>query len=277
MASWRTRLSELIMWPASRLPQSARSLLSASLLAPIGRQTLTILSGRSNDVPVRILAGPLKGMQMVLDLAETRSYVLGTYEVPVTRAVQNRCLTGMIVCDVGAHLGYFTLLFSKLGSERVFSFEPFPPNMACLLKTINLNKLSNVTLVPAAVSDYSGFIAFQPHKSSSMGKVVREEVTSSGCLVPVVALDNFLEKNGVRQIHLVKIDVEGEEIRVLQGMHRTLRRNHPQILCEFHNDALAITGAEMLAGLGYRLFRIDSKGYVPIPPADCRGGHIWAE
>src|SRR5271168_535718 len=97
--------------------------------------------------------GALEGYRMRIDWKRFRSFVYGTWEPEVLAAVTSNITPGMTVIDVGAHIGYYTLLFAKTAgpSGRVISFEPLPQNFALLQENIGLNHLDNVLALPQAV------------------------------------------------------------------------------------------------------------------------------
>jgi FkbM family methyltransferase len=153
-----------------------------------------------------------------------RTYVVGRYEPEVTRCFMALVKSGMTVVDVGANVGYYTLLASRLvGDEgRVYSFEPYPPAFEALVANIEANECHNVTVVPAAVSDHSGMSGFHVDPYGAEGYLASAE---SDMVVPCTTLDDYFGALGWPAVHLVKMDIEGSEPAALRGMRTLLQRN----------------------------------------------------
>ena len=123
---------------------------------------------------VEIAAGRLEGLQMQLDLQSEKDYWLGTYETELERALSERVKAGMVVYDLGANIGYISLLAARLTGEkgRVFSFEALPGNQERLHTNAGLNAgLAPISVVPKAVAEHSGKAVFLVHRSGGMGKM----------------------------------------------------------------------------------------------------------
>jgi FkbM family methyltransferase len=182
------------------------------------------------------------------------------YEEHVTRRLTDFLSPGSVFVDVGASLGFFTVLAGRLvgPAGRVISCEPGPQNHSVLLLNIVTNNLKNVELCPLAVSDGPGILFY----SRSGGNGVIDEYDGDpaslgvGDLVEARALDRLIDPDV--QVDVMKVDVEGAEGQVFRGAEKTLRRCSPTIFFEFSPPALEVrsgmTGIEMLsllAGLGY--------------------------
>lgn len=186
-----------------------------------------------------------------------------------------------ITLDVGAYVGYYTLLAAHANPEgRVFAFEPMPSPRERLLRHLALNGLANAECVAAAAGAEDGeadlFHVPQtlPTSSSLSLEFMGRARDLSRLRVPVRALDSFLEERGVTGIDLVKIDTESTEPAVLAGLERTLRRDRPFVFCE----VLAGRGAEgrlesLLAPRGYRFFLLNPEG--PQEKAHVVGDPVW--
>lgn len=179
-----------------------------------------------------IVAGPLRGRWW---LPQSRGKILrilgGTYEPEQTRLFQQHIPAGATVFDIGAHVGYYTVLSSVLTGPRgrVFAFEPNPANHAFLQRHVGLNRLTNVAIENAAVSDRKGTASFAFGTGSGTGRL-----DSGGTLqVRTLRLDDFCAEHDVRP-GVMKIDVEGAELDVLRGVEGTLRACHPVIFLSTH-------------------------------------------
>jgi FkbM family methyltransferase len=158
-----------------------------------------------------------------------------------------------VFLDIGANCGFYTLMSQAYSDHRiVFSFEPSPPNMACLIEAIWKNGLVNCTPVMAFASDHSGF-----------GGMARSGPACSmmipgGKTTPCVVVDELnLDKVG-----FVKIDVEGMECHVLRGMATTIKKDRPEMIVEVCESNLNYFGesvsrlVSLLLDLGYGLFDV---------------------
>ena len=163
------------------------------------------------------------------------------------------------IIDAGAYIGDSALVFSPLTTARVWAFEPTAENYAKLLKTIELNQLTNVVPCRLALGKEKG----SAEMAKSMIASVHTQIPNSAVpytgseTVEVTTLDSFVEENGLN-VGLIKVDVEGAEQLLLQGALETIRRMKPALLFSiYHNadDFFCIKPILEELGLGYR-FRI---------------------
>jgi FkbM family methyltransferase len=149
-------------------------------------------------------------------------YVRGT-NFPMTHEDWLRSLVrpfeGKLFVDVGAHVGTWALRATR-SFQKVIAFEPNPSTNKILRTNVRLNKLPNITVIGAAISNTTGEIQMPGERWN------RKEVEFQ---VPVRTLDSFRLKPS-----FVKIDTEGNELRVIQGAQETLKQK-PQLLIETHN------------------------------------------
>lgn len=174
---------------------------------------------------------------------------------------------GMIVVDVGAHVGFYTLLAARaVGNKgKVFCFEPEPSNYALLLKNIKENSYSNVVPVQRAVTDTTGHVELFIARDSSGHSVGSHNQLQKAIIVDSITLDDFLAGRE-HPVHLIKIDVEGAEMAVLKGMKRIIDNNPGlNIFAEFNPSALRRVGfspveyLQMLANLGFEIRVINEQ------------------
>ena len=198
-----------------------------------------------------VVAGRLRGRWW---LPASRGKILrilnGTYEREQTRLFERHLRPGATVLDVGAHVGYYTLLSSVLvgGEGRVHAFEPNPANAEFLRRHVRINRLSNVHVEQAAVSDTAGTARFDFGTGSGTGRLA-----DAGALeVRTVRLDDHCAQHGLAPAAL-KIDVEGAELVVLEGARETLARHRPVIFLSTHGAQVHAASLQVLRGLGYAL------------------------
>ena len=174
---------------------------------------------------------------------------------------------GMIVVDIGAHVGYYTLLAARaVGNKgKVFCFEPEPSNYALLLKNIEENNCSNVVPVQKAVTNTTGSIKLFIAKDPSGHSIGSDNPHQKAILVDSITLDDFFAGRE-HPIHVIKIDVEGAEMAVLQGMRKIIAKNRQlNIFTEFNPEALMRAGFspieyfQMLVNYGFEIYVINEQ------------------
>ena len=188
-------------------------------------------------------------------------FLLGTYERGTVRACRRLLRPGMTAMDVGAHAGYYTVLFSRLVGPvgRVFAFEPHPTTFAVLERNVRRRSLANVTLSAAAVSDRDGEgDLWETAVSVGHTLLAAKPGTGRARRVPTVRLDTAARGHAVERVDLVKIDVEGAEAEVLAGMAELAARSPAlSVILEYKPEILRARGDD-LPGL---LARLAAQGF----------------
>jgi len=211
----------------------------------------------------------VEGIKLYLDSKSdlARNLMMsGSYEKGTTRLFRDLIKEGMVILDLGANAGYYSLIAAQIVGEkgRVFAFEPAPDNFAFLVKNIEVNGFSNIIPVPKAVSNQTGkgrlFLSNDPVAHS-----MYEDYEKGSVEVEVTSVDEFMG-NKNRPVDLVKMDVEGSEMRVLEGMVETIRRNpNLKIITEFFpyhlqkSDCSPVAFLEKLMNCGFKLYVIDEE------------------
>ncbi|EGP92870.1 FkbM family methyltransferase [Nitrosarchaeum koreense] len=191
------------------------------------------------------------------------------YEKFETDLVKQEIKKGDVVIDIGANIGYYTLIFAKLVGDtgKVFAFEPDPTNFELLRKNIEANGYKNVILEQKALSNKEGKVTLALSKQNTAGHHISSEQQDSKNSIQVDAIiaDNYF-KNFERKINFVKMDVEGAESIVLGGMTNMLRNNAElKMMVEYNPDAIKNMGLdpasylELLIRNGFSMMDIDSK------------------
>lgn len=207
-------------------------------------------------VSVPILQGKLRGKRWVVN-ASTHGCWLGSYEFEKQQLFSNMITTSSTVFDIGAHVGFYTLLSSVLVGKagRVFAFEPLPRNLHYLRRHIAMNHMDNVTVMPVAVADAPGRAQFQEAQDSSEG-----HFSATGNLkVSVVALDDQTSTGQLPKPDVIKMDVEGAEAAVLRGARQILQQHRPIIFLATHGAAIREECFDLLQELNYSLTPIDER------------------
>jgi len=223
---------------------------------------------------VTIAAGTLAGTHMLLDMQTEKDYWLGNYETHLENAIREWVKPGMLVYDIGANIGYISLLLAQATGKngQVFAFEALPANVERLKTNVNLNdRQTQIKVFHSAVVGTPSSVPFLVHPSNGMGKAVgsagRKEHYLEEILVPGTSLDHFVYDQGNPPPDVIKIDIEGGEILALPGMRRLLTEAHPLIFLELHGEQAARTAWDTLTGAGYTLHRME-PGYPSIPSRD---------
>lgn len=244
-----------------------------------------------------------RGLRYVLHPGENaRAYLDadGNYEVAETRFCERIVREGWTVFDVGANIGVYTLLFTKLVGEhgQVHAFEPERENLRRLRANLALNDVDTVRVVAAAAAAESGtgtLHLFPPELGAwhSLGRptlpdpfVHGRTVEPIGAVqVSTVTLDDYCAGSGVERVDLLKLDVEGAEVDVLRGAERLLADGRagtilfevslPQSAALRHAPGDAF---DLLAAAGYESFVIADDGRLgpKVDRAEARYGNYVA-
>lgn len=159
-------------------------------------------------------------------------YYYGNYEPFETSLFKKLIKSGDIVVDVGAHIGYYTLISSGLvgNTGKVFSFEPDPNNLVLLQRCVKVNRLANVTIVNKAVSNVNEKINFYlSNENKGDNRMFIENNREKKIQVDCTTLDAYFAKSN-HKIDFIKMDIQGAEVKALQGMSKILRNNKDVIL-----------------------------------------------
>ena len=224
---------------ASRaVPQSVRSGLASSSYSYLIRRVLNWISGESN--PVVRIGGPLGGQSMRVNWALHKTYVFGTHEPGVVHGLEELIQPGWTAIDVGANIGYFTLLMiapgaalrSSIRSVRLISAKFSATTFGWLFSSMFSCKMlkfsargSNAITFPCGPTRFATWVA---------SVRVDENSAVESQSVEAVTLDEYVQKNGIAKVDFLKIDVEGAEASVLDGATSVLDRDKPIPLIELH-------------------------------------------
>lgn len=180
---------------------------------------------------------------------------MGSYEYEKRRLFERTVTEASIVFDIGAHVGFYTLLASVLVGPRgrVFAFEPSPLNLVYLKEHLRLNKIENVTIFEVAVSDRCDIALFDTGPDRSTGRLS----PTGNHKVETVTIDELVEKGKLPLPDYIKMDIEGAEAKALAGMRAVLAQSHATIFLATHGDQIHQECCRLLDSLGYSLQPID--------------------
>jgi len=150
--------------------------------------------------------------------------IIGSYEPDETRIFESVLRPGNKVIDVGANLGWFTLLSAALVGEegRVIALEPEPHTFSFLKRSIERNHFANVLPLKQVASDLDGTRTLFLHQDDTLGNSIVRDFGSGGTEVSSTKLDTLARNYGLDTIDLVKVDAEGAEPEVISGMQRLI-------------------------------------------------------
>ena len=194
----------------------------------------------------------------------------GSYEKYETELFKKLIKPGQVVVDIGANIGYYTLIASRLAGEagRVYAFEPGPESFKLLLKNIRINNCANIIPVLKAVADRSAKTKLYLHNIDYCTVSLAEDnirpLKGYSIDTETVALDEFFVDTAKEQkIDVIKTDAEGAEGLIIAGAERVLRNNGLSILLEFWPFGLQHVGSDplqlldRLRGYGFKMQLID--------------------
>lgn len=201
--------------------------------------------------------------------AHVGSIAGGNLESAVQEAMVRHLGRGDVFYDIGANLGFFSLLAAHLAGldeGRVYAFEAAPDNAEAIRVNAALNRIANVDVRAVAVADRARRGRLQVVDDQSWSKLVDygdHPFTERVIDVELVAIDDLIAGGELPPPTVVKIDVEGAELAVLAGMRATIERHRPAIICELHDTHAGF--AEAMDAHGYRV--INLEGTVPMRDA----------
>jgi FkbM family methyltransferase len=163
----------------------------------------------------------------------------------------------MTCFDIGANVGYYTLVFSVLAGHagKVFAFEPLPANVVFLRQHVRINRCRNVRIFDVALSDFVGEAPFEEHKHREMGHLAASGILNVHC----ETLDDLFCRGCISMPDVLKIDVEGAELAVLIGARTILQTAKPAIFLATHGPDVHASCCRLLRDLGYDLEPLDAR------------------
>jgi FkbM family methyltransferase len=207
----------------------------------------------------RIGEHALRFESTLLDFIGKSLFLYGVWELHETRFMQRFLQPGMRFVDIGANIGYHTLIAARLVGESgaVYAFEPSDHTRRLLVRNLALNQARHVTVEAVAVTDFEGSIDFfesqseQYHVLSST--IPSDRLSAVAKPVRATTLDTFLAERGIDGVDMVKVDVEGAEISVFRGARALLASDRaPLLMFESHGPLIGPI-AQLLGETGYRV------------------------
>jgi FkbM family methyltransferase len=231
--------------------------------APVFGKWLRYLSHKvvplGTRVWIRVPEGIAKDLWMCINPRFESHFLQSDHERPGQEILARRLMPGDCFYDVGAHIGFFSLIAARqIGSAgQVIAFEPDPGNGCVLRANAEKNNFRQVRLIEAAAWSSCGLLQFERSNAASSrmeGRVSGDSTArNDGISVTGVVLDDLVFGRGIRPPSFLKIDVEGAESEVLTGSERIFQTYQPLLLCEVHDATNATLIEPWLTQQGYEV------------------------
>ncbi|MBT9314442.1 FkbM family methyltransferase [Leptothoe spongobia TAU-MAC 1115] len=227
---------------------------------------------KQSDV-VTIPQGVGAGLQFHPDESNP-TFAQGTYELPIQKILAQHLTPGDVFYDIGANIGFFSTLAARLVGKlgQVYAFEPVSKNAARIRRNGKLNQFSQIKVFEKAVSQNSGkgnLLLAQHSGGATLSTVGTPPDMAGSVQVDLISIDDWINKKKVKPPSLVKIDVEGAELQVIQGMLATIRTFKPILLYEVDAAQLGDFQKKQeeldayVKDLGYQIAHLEAAYDVP--------------
>ena len=210
-------------------------------------------------------------LKFPLDVPYSRLLFTHVYEQGTTEFIQQFLHQDDVIFDIGANIGYITLLAATSAEAgKVYSFEPLPKTFERLAQNVGFNPhLDNITILNRAVSDENGHVILNSfenlhHGHSSISKLDRNDHVEYR--VASTTIDNFVDEMNLQRLDFMKIDVEGAERLVFAGAKNTLANLEPTVLIEMNEETANANGFQCHELLEF-LSSIDDFSFYRFPGA----------
>ncbi len=209
----------------------------------------------------KVMSGPIKDTFICLAPRHGIKKILGSYEPEIVNLMTQKIGVGDACIDVGAHVGYITMVMRKLvGVEgEVYAFEPIKENCECIERSVVKNNYKNVTVLNYGLGEKNQEMSAHVFNDSNMVnfsdsgfKNYSDDKNSDTFIVKT--LDSVDEIVGLQRLNFIKIDAEGYESKIIEGARGVLQRFGPKLLIEVHNADNFNKLKTLLPEIGYSLF-----------------------
>ena len=218
---------------------------------------------------------------------ESYIYTNGYWEKNVTALIRQICQKGDVVFDVGANIGYYTLITADLVGQEgmVYAFEPCPRNIRILESNVRQNHFGNISVETTALGERSEtmHMYFPDDVQFGAGGFFKDRRYLVRQKVQVTTLDDFIKQRDITRIDFLKMDIEGGEVFALRGMKETLKHKIiTNAFIDIHNTILSHSGykpqdiKKCLVDYGYTLHRVVADQFLPACADSDEGGYFLA-
>jgi len=256
-------IKEILLRKAVKAGQFT-GLIKSKVMKRLGRDLIKTILPKEIEIKVG------NNSRMVINPKEAY-YLLGyeEHEPLVSSIIIKSLREGDVFIDIGAYIGYYSLLAREVVgvSGKVIAFEPHPENYKKLVRNIHLNAYTNIVPENIAISDKRErlklFLGINPSTHSIIERSPNNVSSDEFFEVEAISLDEYLDGRNIVP-NVIKMDVEGAELKILSGMKKTIRSYHPTMIIEVHPLHLGKKGVkillETLKDHGYRLFKVQEEG-----------------
>jgi FkbM family methyltransferase len=267
----RRRLRDLVVQLGNHVPASAARAFGSTSRASILTRPLVNRVLPDRPIVITVRSGAAAGTKLQIQPQREKYYWAGQHEVEVQRAIVELLRPGDTFWDVGAHIGFFSLIASRvvLPSGHVHAFEPYGPSRARLQTNLDLNNAGNVSVHPQAIAAEPGLARLYAARETPMWTLVREMGEDSSIEVSCTTIDEQADVLG--KPTLIKVDVEGAEVDVLRGASRLFASERPpSLIVEFTTDAMPLEAASFCPSL--RFAQLTERHWILRPPTTANVG-----
>jgi FkbM family methyltransferase len=168
----------------------------------------------------------------------------GDYEEETRKVVMQTLKPGDVFFDLGANIGYFTVLAAKCvgPNGRVIAFEPTPATRSYLERNVQGNGVGRIVAVESfAISERRGVAYFEVGTQSECNSIATNARSGTGTIeVQTIGIDDYCEEKGLLRIDMIKMDIEGQELKAIRSMVQSSNRN-PQLKIIFEYNAEVVS------------------------------------
>jgi FkbM family methyltransferase len=252
-------LRSLAIAAAKGVPEPVRRFLHSNrALHTASTRLFASLVGKQN---VTIPHGPMAGIRLAPSEHTSHAHLRGVYESETLAAVERLVRPGMVCYDIGASIGYISLLMAKR-AKRVYAFEPAPHARSEMERHIAANGFENIETVESPLSGSVREVEFAVTGAAYGSGIAKGPQNEWPVLRMMTStLDGFVATHDAPQF--LKVDIEGEEAVLFDGAQETLRRHRPVILCELHSVAAQEAVLRALSAHGYRFEDLMGGPFTP--------------
>lgn len=170
--------------------------------------------------------------------------IFGPYEPHVTHLFKNITKPNSICLDLGALVGFHSLMLAYLVPEgMVYSFEPSPEMYANLCKNIEANNMPNIEAINKGVFDQEGDFEFIENIGVGQSHIIQKDSgLDPSRVISCVVIDDWVKTKNIPQIDIIKMDIEGAEVNAIQGAMTSITTWKPDMVIEFNSNAASFLG-----------------------------------
>lgn len=262
---------------ASLLPAEAPDFIYTVLLKPrilrhIANTVLSSLIPNHITIPEGII------LLNKSDPVVSGALMLGVYEKFETELIRKTLKPGMVIIDIGAHIGYYTVIAARIVGDggQVIAFEPDTENFSFLEHTIKTNGFTNVSIHRMGISNKSGDTTlFVSPRNSGDHRIYQFSESRERIVIPLTTIDAFVKNHRLERIDFIKMDIQGAEGKALDGMQNTLKtQNSITLITEFWPQGIRAAGndplhfLQTLQSIGFSIIQIQKNISRPVVGTD---------